>query len=138
MFQSNICPIITVKSLDCSLNSKIQVELNSHIDTSVVGSNILVVHDHKCYVDIFGYNSKSRHKNVTTVDAAVAYDDTLTGDTSVLLVNQAILIPFIKNILLCPMQCHLNGATVNDAPNFTVNDHAVIIPSDTDVSSLCI
>ncbi len=102
MFQ-NICPIVTVKSLDSSLNSKIQVELDSYADTSVVGSNVLVVHDHECYVDLFGYDSKSRHKNITTVDAAVAYNDPQTGDTSVLLINQAILIPSVKNILLCPM-----------------------------------
>ncbi len=43
---SNICPIATVKSLDSSYNSKIQVELDSHVDTSVVGSDILVVHNH--------------------------------------------------------------------------------------------
>ncbi len=72
MYWSNICPIVTVKSLDSSLNTNIQVELDSHADISVVGSNVLVVHDHEWYVDVYGYNSKSRHKNVTTVDAAVA------------------------------------------------------------------
>ena len=137
MSWSNICPIVTVKSLDSSLNTNIKVELDSHADTSVVGSNVLVVHDHERYVDVYGYDSKSRHKNITTVDAAVAYDNPQTGETSVLLINQAILIPSIKNILLCPMQCHLNGVTVNDVPKFllknpTVDDHAVIIPSDLD------
>ncbi len=126
-----------MKSLESSLNSKIQVELDSHIDTSVVSSNVLIVHGHECYVDVFMYNSKSRHKNVTAVDAAVAVDDPQIGDTSVLLINQAILIPFIENILLGPMHCRLNGVTVNDVPKFllnnpTVDDHAVIIPSDLD------
>ncbi len=56
-----------------------------------------------------------------------------------MLINQAILILSIKNILLCPTQCCLNGVTVNDIPKFllknpTVNDHAVIIPVDTCVS----
>ena len=139
----SICPIVTVKSLDSSHNPKIQVELDSHADTSVVGSNVLIVHDHERYVDVFGYDSKSRHKNVTTVDAAVAYDNPQTGDTSVLLINQAIMIPSMNNILLCPMQCRLNGVTVNDVPKFllkdpTVNDHAVVIPSDIDESSLLI
>ncbi len=75
------------------------------------------------------------------MDAAVAYDNPQTGDTSVLLINQAIMIPSIKNILLCPMQCCLNGVTVNDVPKFLlknpmVDDHAVIIPSDVDDSPL--
>ncbi len=78
---SNICPIVTVKSLDSSLNTNIQVELVSHADTSVVGSNVLVVYDHERYVDVYGYDSKSRHKNVTTVDAAVVYDNPQTGDS---------------------------------------------------------
>ncbi len=107
---------MTVKSLDSSLNSKIQVELDSQTDTNVVGSDTLVVHDNEYYVDVYRYDSKSRHKNVTTVDAAVAYNDPQTGDTSVLLFNQAILFPSIKNILLCPIQCRLNGVTVNDMP----------------------
>ncbi len=138
-----MCPIMTVKLLDSLVNHKIQVELDSHADTSVVGSNVLVVHDHECYVDVYGYDSKSRHKNVTTMDAAVAFDNPHTGDMSVLLINQAILIPSMKNILLCPMQCHLNGVSINDVPKFlmknpTMNDHLIIILSDTNDYSLLI
>ncbi len=69
-----ICPIVIVKSLKSSLNSKISAELNSHADTSVVGSNKLVVHNHEHYIDFDGCDSKSRHKHVTTIDAAVVFD----------------------------------------------------------------
>ncbi len=69
---SNICPIVAVKSLDSSINHKIQVEIDLHVDTTVVGSNVLVVHDHERYIDVYGYDSKSWHKNITNVDAAVA------------------------------------------------------------------
>ncbi len=135
--QSNICPIVTVKSFGSSIDCKTQVELNSHADTSLVGFNILVVHYHDLYVEFFGYDSKSRHKYVTTVNAAVASDNPQTGDMSVLLNNQAILIPSIKNILLCPMQCCLNSDSVNYVTKFLmknpiVNDHAVIILFDID------
>ncbi len=39
------------------------------------------------------------------------------------------------------MQCHLNGVTINDMPKFllknpTVDDHAVIVPSNVDDSLL--
>ncbi len=84
---SNICPVVAVKSRDSSFNHKICVDLNSHADASDVGSNVLVVHDHEHYIDVYGYESKSGHKSITTVDAAVAYDDLLTGDTSLLLLN---------------------------------------------------
>ncbi len=73
--------------MDSSLNSKIKVELDSNADTSVVGSNVLVVHDHECHIDVFRCDSKSRHKNITTVDTAVAYDNPQTGDMSVLLID---------------------------------------------------
>ncbi len=53
-------------------NLTIQVELDLHADTVVVGSNLLVAHDHECYIDVYHYDSKSRHKNITNVDASVA------------------------------------------------------------------
>ncbi len=63
------------------------------------------------------------------------------GDTSVLHINQAIMIPSIMSILLCPMQCCLHGISVNDIPKFLmknpiVNNHAVIVPSDINDSPL--
>ncbi len=42
-----------VKSLGSSLKDDIHVELNSHADTSVVGSNVLFEH----YVDVYDYDS---------------------------------------------------------------------------------
>ncbi len=95
-----------MKLLDSSHNPKIQVELKSHADTSVVVSNILEAHYQECYVDVYGYDSKSRHKNITTVDTPLAYDNLQVGDMSVLLINQAILIPLYKNILFLPMEYH--------------------------------
>ncbi len=70
---TSIYSIVNVKSLDSSFNSKIHVELNLHADTSVVGSNVLRVYKIKQYVDVYGYDSISRHKNITTANAAVAY-----------------------------------------------------------------
>ncbi len=53
---------------------------------------------------------------------------------SLLLTNQAIMIPLMKNILLCSMQCSLNGVAVNEVLKFLLNnpvhDCMVIIPSD--------
>ncbi len=49
---SKICPVVTAKSLDSSVNHKVQVELNSHADTSVLGFNIPVVQNHECCVDM--------------------------------------------------------------------------------------
>ncbi len=84
------------------VNHKIQVELNSHAETSVVGSNVLDIPDHESYVDIYDYDSKSSHKNIITVDAAEVYDNPQRGEMSVLHINQDILIPSIKIFIIVP------------------------------------
>ncbi len=63
----------------------------------------MVMHDHEHYINIYGYDCKSRHKNIIAVDVDVAYDNLQTGDLSLLLINQAIMISSMKNILLCPV-----------------------------------
>ncbi len=65
-----------MKLLDCSLRDNISIELNPYADTtSIADSNLLDIHDHKRYTDVYGYDSKSRHKNITPVDAVVASND---------------------------------------------------------------
>ncbi len=76
-----MCPIATVKSSDGSLKYDIHVELDSNADSSNVSSNELVVHDIECYIDVYGYDRISRHRNITTVDATVAYDNPDTQGT---------------------------------------------------------
>ncbi len=68
-------PIVTDKSFKGSHKYNIHAELDYHADTSVVGFNVLVVHNHEHFVDVYGYDSKSRHDNITNVDAVVTYDD---------------------------------------------------------------
>ncbi len=58
------------------------------------------------------HDSKSR-LNITSVDAFIAYEKPQTGDLTGLLINQAIVIPFMQNLLLYPMQYHLNNILVN-------------------------
>ncbi len=35
-------------------------ELDSHADTKLVGSNVLVFYDHKHWVDVYDYDSKNQ------------------------------------------------------------------------------
>ncbi len=36
-------------------------------NTSVLGSNVLVLQDHEVHLDIYGYDNKSRHWNIITL-----------------------------------------------------------------------
>ncbi len=57
------------------LHGKISVEVDSHADTCVVGSNVLVVHDHEHFNNIYGFNKETRLSNICTINAAIAYKD---------------------------------------------------------------
>ena len=112
-------PVRTVKSTSSIANDKqILIELDSHADTCVVGSSTLVVHDHERLVDIYGFDHSQSHKDARTVDVAVAYDDPRSGLTSILMINQAILVDSLQNVLLCPMQCHVHGTDIDECPKF--------------------
>ncbi len=62
----------TVKST-CSQSNHIiiSVELDSYADTCLVSSNVLVIHDHKCFVDVYGFDQETQHSNASTVDVAI-------------------------------------------------------------------
>ena len=69
---------------------EIQSELDSHADTCVVGNNALVFQDFDRPVDVIGYDKElGVAENCRTVGAAVAYDDPGTGQTIILVINQA-------------------------------------------------
>ncbi len=79
--------------------NQISVKLDSHADTYVVGSNVLVVHDHKHFVDVYGFDKETRHANASIIDAVIAYKDPVTHLTVILMINQAIKIKSMHNIL---------------------------------------
>ena len=62
----------------------------------------------------------------------IAYDHQESGETYLLVLHQAILIPKMVNNLLCPLQMRDNDIRVNDEPKFMVstpteNHHAIMI-----------
>jgi hypothetical protein len=58
-----------------------------------------------------------------TVTAVVAYDDPVSGETILLIINQAIYIPTLEHNLLCPMQMRLNDVLVSEIPSFCHRNH---------------
>lgn len=94
---------------------------------------VLIYWSYSVFFDVCGFDSKSRHKIVCAVDAAVSFD---TPRMYVLLINHTIQKTGMSSILQCPMPCHLSDIIVNDVPKFfvenpTLYDHAIIIQSGT-------
>ena len=118
-------------------------ELDSHADTSVVGCNALILQDYDRPVHVTGYDAKNMGSRVyRTVSAAIAYDDPKTGDTVILVIHQAILIPQLKHNLLCPMQLRHNDVELDEKPKFltknpTEKSHAIAM-EDVDGNQLVI
>ncbi len=128
----SVALVQTVKS-PCSQSNcnMISVELDSHADTCEVGSNVLVVHDHEGFVDVYGFGKETHHANACTIDAAIAYKDPAMHLTLILMINQAIKINSMHNILICPMQCGVHFTTVNECRKFlsaspAKDDHALL------------
>ena len=57
-------------------------------------------------------------KNMKTVSGALAYDDQVTGKTTILVVHQVIHVPTMECNLLCPMQVWMNDVKVDETPKF--------------------
>ena len=96
------------------------MELDSHADTSVVGRDTaLLIHDYETPVWVQGYNEDvGERSNCHIISAVVAYNHPVSGDTYMIVIHQAILIPDMPNNLLCPMQLRDHGLAVNDEPKY--------------------
>jgi hypothetical protein len=73
--------------------------------------------------------------NLRQVSAALAYDDPYTGETTILIVHQAIYVPELEHNLLSTMQVRLNDVLISDTPRFLTENvtdltHTIAIPTD--------
>ena len=123
---------------------EVQSELDSHADTCVVGNNALVFQDFDRPVDVIGYDKElGVAENCRTVGAAVAYDDPGTGQTIILVINQATYMPQLETNLLNPMQLRMSGVKVSEEAKFLAESpseetHALVVPDETGTESYLI
>jgi len=93
------------------------MELDSHADTTCAGANCIVLEFTQQVVDVTPYN-KNKYEpetNIPIVKAATAYTDS-SGNTYILILNQALYLPDLDHSLLNPNQMRMNGVTVDDCP----------------------
>ena len=83
--------------------SESRINLDSLADQCAVGRNALLVHDYERPINVMGYDPTGPvFSNLHTVSAALAYDDATTGQTVILIVNRAIYIcPMREVISIC-------------------------------------
>lgn len=73
-------------------------------------------------------------KNIPIVSAAIAYDDAVTGETYMVIINQALYFGHhLENILLSPNQFRVNGIQVEEAPKHLTqgkSSHSISFPEE--------
>ena len=94
------------------------MEMDSHADTIVCGANCIIMHYTGKECDVSPYtDAYEAIKSVPIVTAATAYDDPDTGETTILVLNEAIWMgDKMQHTLINPNQLRAYGVSVQDNP----------------------
>jgi hypothetical protein len=105
-----------------SHNDILKVDLDSHADTCLVGHNVLIINEHTRAVNVSGFDPSQPARSAKIVDCAVKYICPATGEIMLLTINQALHIPELEHVLLCPMQCRANGVVIDECPKYMASN----------------
>jgi hypothetical protein len=117
-------------TLEVPQDSHTFIELDSHADTSCVGSNCRIISytDKVCSVSPFHPKYKAL-ENVPIVQAGTAYEDPETGKTYILILNQSLYMgDALNSTLLNLNQARSNGVKIDDVPLQFGGTHSIFIP----------
>jgi hypothetical protein len=120
-----------------SLSESSYIELDTHADTSLAGANCKVIAYTEQMVEVSPYHPKDEGiKNVPIVQAGTAYDHPESGESYILILNQALYLGDQFPIMfLNPNQARANQIIVDDIPRCLVPDpktatHSIYFPDD--------
>ena len=108
------------------------LELDSHADSPVVGSEALIIRTHDRKVRVNWFTLALVSKTVDVVDAAIAYECEFTGKMLIMVIRNGLHLKEMKHNLISPFIMRLDGLEVNEQPKFmtrnpTTNHHSVYL-----------
>jgi hypothetical protein len=111
------------------------LDLDTHADMAVLGSNCYVFEETGKTVNVFSYDPKLGSTTSNVVSGCLSYDDPTSGRVILLIVHQGLHMPHLSYSLIPPFQMRENNIIVNDHPKFqtrnpTEDDHCVIVSRD--------
>ena len=108
------------------------MEMDSHADTIVLGSNAIILHYTSRVCDVSPYsNSYEPIKNVPIVTGATAVTSGATAETVILVFNEAIWMgDHLQHSLLNPNQLRHHGIVVQDNPYADTSLHLTSFDDD--------
>jgi hypothetical protein len=104
-----------------SVSTETACELDSHADTSVAGSNFILLEEPTCIVDVFGFSPElppiKQVLIVLIATAGTAWVDPKSGQSYLLILNECFFMGNTMNhSLLNPNQLRCNGLTGHNNP----------------------
>ncbi len=95
--------------------------MDSQADNCIVASNVFVVYDHECYVDVYSFQKEKQHAKACVTEAAIAYKDPVTHSTVIEMINKAIKIDSMTKMLVYPVQWCVHGTVVSECSKFLLH-----------------
>ena len=106
------------------------LELDSHADSPVLGSEALIIRTHDRKVRVNGFILALGSKMVDVVDAVIAYECKLTGKVLIMIIRNGLHLKEMNHNLLSLFIMRLSEMEVNEQPKFmtrnpTTKHHSV-------------
>ena len=112
--------ISQIRNPDTPSNTTVagNIELDTHADTCVLGQNFVVLHYTGRVTDVYGYSKElGAIRDIPIVTGATAVQNSVTGDTIILVINEALWYGArMEHSLINPNQLRHYGCVVNDNP----------------------
>jgi hypothetical protein len=92
-------------------------ELDTHTDTCYFGKHCYLLSENMSQrATDSAFSPKMKSLETLIVSVAVAYDDTRTGTTYILVFNQVLYTESVKHNLISSFQLWMNDIIINDTP----------------------
>jgi hypothetical protein len=105
--------------------------LDSHADSCGVNEVARILEYSGQVAEVSGFSDTMEPlRDIPIIKAAFAYDEPLTGDTVILIVNQALYFgSHLSHMLFNPNQLRSHGVTVEDVPRHlsSKSSHSIIV-----------
>ena len=117
-YRSN-CINVSSITTTARLEKVTATELDSHADSPVVGKYAKIIEDTGREVTVSGFTSAlGKPLTVPVVNAAVAYDCEVSGETRILVICNALCLKEMEVNLVPPFMMRLAGIEVDECPKF--------------------
>ena len=111
-----------VQSTTSLQSNESAMEIDNHVDTIVLGSNCLPIHDFGRSVDVSGWDASEGSFEFPKISWAISYDHPTNVQVDMLVYHQAIQCPRFTSHLMCSMQSRITGVRINDLPKFLAKE----------------